>query len=67
MISLAAIPSIPGMLMSMTMTSGRRSIASWIASSPEPADTTTATEDSEDTEADEDTVVLSLRLNEADR
>ncbi len=37
MISDAATPSMPGMLMSMTMTSGRRSMAIWIASSPEPA------------------------------
>ena len=37
MISAAAMPSMPGMLMSMTMTSGRMSIATWIASSPELA------------------------------
>ena len=37
MISAAAMPSMPGMLMSMTMTSGRISIAIWIASSPELA------------------------------
>src|SRR5438270_8103045 len=37
MISDAATPSMPGMLMSMTMTSGRRSMAALIASSPESA------------------------------
>ena len=37
MISAAATPSISGMLMSMTMTSGRSSIACLIASSPEAA------------------------------
>ena len=36
-ISAAATPSIPGMLMSMTMTSGRSSMATRMASSPEPA------------------------------
>ena len=37
MISAAAMPSMPGMLMSMTITSGRMSIDIWIASSPEEA------------------------------
>ena len=37
MISAVAMPSMPGMLMSMTMTSGRSSMAIWIASSPEEA------------------------------
>ena len=37
MISEAATPSMPGMLMSMTITSGRSSIAALIASSPESA------------------------------
>src|SRR5438874_10053548 len=37
MISEAATPSMPGMLMSMTITSGRRSIADLTASSPDSA------------------------------
>jgi len=43
MISEAATPSIPGMLMSMTMTSGRSSMATLIASSPESAVPQTST------------------------
>ena len=42
MISAAAIPSMPGMLMSITTMSGRSSMALVIASSPEPASPATS-------------------------
>ena len=42
MISAAAIPSMPGMLMSITTMSGRSSMALLIASSPEPASPATS-------------------------